>query len=1229
MPDQVSIKKLAPGTLVAGRYELLETIGEGGMGVVYRVDDRSDAQTRALKILKDTAEKQPASERRFRREYRALAKLRHPAVVDVFDTGTFEGHLFFVMELVTGHTLRDWGSITPAGTRSEAELRDELDFYLRTIVTVLDALSDVHASGVVHRDLKPQNVMIDEEGSVRIMDFGVALELQAPASETSSNMILGTVGYVSPEEVRGVKLDARADLYSVGAMLYEYITGELPFDDENPILAFTRMLKERPVPPRRLQPFVSQELDDVVLRLLEREPEDRYQSAEEAAFALNLCLESSSGQSTMDASSVALRMRIPTLYSSRLVGHQVGLHLLGRLLEKSRRGQGRMALVLGEAGIGKTRLVQELAVSEERSQITFLHGSCFEREGVFYQPYAEMIGDYVRRVGRTAKRDQLMERLYDADLFPLMREINRESQEAEERPRMAIEEKVRLFEAVARLVADFTRQRPILMHLDDMHYSDELTLEMTRHLARNLKAVPILIVVSLRPDECKRPEAAHVRRFLDDMRREGLLDAEVKLDRLARDEVGELLSSLVRFEPSAELVDSVFHLTDGIPYFVEEVVKTIPSDVRVAGGHAGGELPIPATIAEIVQRQLMSLSADERDVLRDAAHIGTDFEFDLLLQVTGRDEGDLLDLIDEFLRSGLVTEISTSRRDAYRFTHPAVRETLLRQVGERKRRKVHLRIALAMEELYHDRLEKELTQNIEEIARQYRLGGDAEKAFEYGWIAGKKAMERRAFDAGLRHLNGLLELVDAREIRPSHAQLAEMVLDLGTCYERSGRLVEARELYEGQRERIRRSADVGAQVEIGRRLARICAEEGRIDDALVEIETVARQPLDPSVRVGVETEMARLLENRGDHDESMSVLLTTLQLAEMESTPGPMAEALGLLGSIFTARGEHLEAARYLEKALEIARNVTGADSAASSVHRVALLLSLLAENAHQALDSALEIRFYEECLQELDRTRDILGVVAPLSRMGRAYVVLGEMNRGREVLEDALRRCRRFALTRALPLTLEGMSLHSLYRGKLRSARAELLQAYDLAESVGELPVFFRVALSLGQLLTLLQAFNEALVYLRQAMGLAEAKDNTLWKVQVLSAEAELALCADRRGEAHDALDALAALEASFQELITPRHFVPCQLVRGVLLEREGKIEDAEASFGTAFDGLNDVVWPFMLGQCHFRYSQLLRRQGRADEARVQVEAARRIFGWLGNRHYLVACDEEDRLLG
>ncbi|MFN7971200.1 MAG: protein kinase [Acidobacteriota bacterium] len=1221
---------------MADRYEIVELIGEGGMGVVFKVTDRQDGQERALKILKATAENRSASERRFRREYRALARLHHPAVVDVFDTGIFDppvpffgatpgGHLFFAMEYVRGHTLREWGALIPDAGRNETQIRQDLDFYLQTMVTVLDALSDVHQSGIVHRDLKPQNIMIDHEGSVRIMDFGVALEMAAEGSDTSSNMILGTVGYVSPEEVRGVKLDARADLFAVGAMLYEYVTGELPFDDENPVVAFSRMLKEAAVPPRKLNAVISAQLEEAIMKLLERDPEQRFQTAEEAAFALNLCLES--GAHTFGGELPTTSMRMPKLFPSRFVGQQVSLDVLTRMLDKASRGQGKMALVVGEAGIGKTRLVQELAAGTDRSQLLVLSGGCFEREGVYYQPYVEMIGEYVRRIGRTSKRDQLMERLYDADLFPLMRELSRSDDGIAPAPGphgpAGSEERVRLFEAVTRLIADFAARRPILRHLDDMHFADELTLDLTRYVARNLKGSPVLIVVALRPEEVKRPEAASVRRFLDETRREGLMDAEVKLGRLPKEDVRDLFISLARWEPGSDLLDGVYRLTDGIPYFVEEVVKTIAEPGR---SRPAGELPIPETVAEIVARQLRAFTGGETEVLRIAAHIGTDFEFDLLLEVTGRREADLLDVIDHLLRQGILTEIATSRTDAYRFTHPIMREVLMRQVSDRRRRKTHVAIARAMEELYHDRLESELGAHIEEIARHFRLGGDAEKAFEYGWIAAKKAMERRAYDAAARHHGALYELYQAGEISPPQGLRVEMFLDLGTAWEKTGRMQEARDLYESELTRLIKERNLAARSEVAHRLARIFAQQGKLDEALEQLEGCLYHgaTLDPGMRIRLETERARLLESKGEHQEALAVLFDTLGKAEASGAALPLAEAMGLLGGMFTARGEHLEASRTLEKALEIVRAAEPSDGRPL----VATLLTSLAENAHQAMDPALEIRFYEEALRELERSWDLLGAVTPLAREGRAYVTLGEMDRGREILKDALKRCRRYALTGSLPLALEAMSLYSMYKGKLRSSRAELLEAYDLAESVGEAPALFQVSLSLGKVLGLLGAFNEARGYLGRAHELALEKGNTFWRVQALTATAECALDAERLAEARDALSQIEGLEQSLRALLAPRQFIPSYIVGAMIAFRDGNLDAARERFARAFKSLSGVVWPHALGLCHLRHAQFLRGTGDRSAAKDELERSRRVWSWLGTSHYLRACDDEARLL-
>jgi serine/threonine-protein kinase len=275
---------LSAGTKL-GPYEILAPIGAGGMGEVYRARDTRLERDVAVKVLPESLVEDADALERFEREAKAVAALSHPNILAIHDFGQHEGVVYAVMELIEGETLRD----RMAG--AELPQRKALDYALQ----IAQGLAAAHERGIVHRDLKPQNIMVTRDGLVKILDFGLAKGMrpmgqtgQAEEAATEPGTVLGTAGYMSPEQVRGAAVDHRSDLFSFGAILFEMLSGERAFKRDSDVETLMAILKEQP--PELSQPGhpVPGEIADIVAHCLEKSPEERFQSARDLAFALRV-----------------------------------------------------------------------------------------------------------------------------------------------------------------------------------------------------------------------------------------------------------------------------------------------------------------------------------------------------------------------------------------------------------------------------------------------------------------------------------------------------------------------------------------------------------------------------------------------------------------------------------------------------------------------------------------------------------------------------------------------------------------------------------------------------------------------------------------------------------------------------------------------------------------------------------------------------------------------------
>ncbi|MBE6665029.1 MAG: serine/threonine protein kinase [Ruminococcaceae bacterium] len=252
-----------------GRYQIVDTVGEGGMAVVYKATDLKTGDTVALKMLKDSISDNPQALRRFINESKAVAMMDHANIVKILDVSVKTEHKFIVMEYIKGITLRDYMTKKVRLSWQEATA---------FLAQILQALDHAHMRGVIHRDIKPQNIMVMEGGFIKVADFGIA-KLPNAETVTMIDHAVGTIYYISPEQARGKKIDPRSDLYSLGVMFYEMLTGELPFMADTSYAIMTKHINEAPTPPRQLVPQLPVGIEQIILCSMEKDPARRYQSA--------------------------------------------------------------------------------------------------------------------------------------------------------------------------------------------------------------------------------------------------------------------------------------------------------------------------------------------------------------------------------------------------------------------------------------------------------------------------------------------------------------------------------------------------------------------------------------------------------------------------------------------------------------------------------------------------------------------------------------------------------------------------------------------------------------------------------------------------------------------------------------------------------------------------------------------------------------------------------------
>ncbi|MEO6714843.1 MAG: AAA family ATPase, partial [Mycobacteriales bacterium] len=650
---------------------------------------------------------------------------------------------------------------------------------LRIGAEIAKALDHAHGHGVVHRDLKPANVWRAADGSVLLGDFGLAA-MTDQSRLTVDGLVVGTVAYLAPEQAVGRAPDARSDLYSLGALLYELVAGRPPFLGDDAVGVIAQHLNTPPVAPSWHNGSVPAALDALILRLLAKDPAERPDSA--AAVLAEL------GRIDVDrpSESPAPAAAAPRLLSlGRLVGRTAELGQLTTAFDEAATGRMRLVMVVGEPGIGKSRLVEELAVYASVRGATVCWGHCYEGElAMPYLPFVEAFRTYVRQRSDEQLRVELSSGA--PEIATLVSELRQRFADLPPSPPLEGDaERMRLFEGVCAFVRNAATDDPLVLLLDDLHWADKPSLLMLQYMVRNLRRDPVLIVGTYRDVELDRthPLADAVAA----LRREHLYE-RVLLRGLSPEEVKALIDAVDNQDSPLAFAELLHRETEGNPFFVAEILLNLVETgaiVRVDGQWTGTAESVaenlPEGVREVIGRRLSRLSADCNRMLTVGAAMPGGFSLDVVAGVLAIDEDQVLDVLDEALDAQVLRE----RRDTagtYEFNHALIRQTLYGELSTPRRVRLHRQIATALDQ--RDALDTHLGE-LAFHCFQGAAGGDVAKAVDYATRAGERASLQAAHEEAARFYRMALEALELSEAQHG-SRRGELLLALGEAHSRAG-----------------------------------------------------------------------------------------------------------------------------------------------------------------------------------------------------------------------------------------------------------------------------------------------------------------------------------------------------------------------------------------------------------------------------------------------------------
>jgi eukaryotic-like serine/threonine-protein kinase len=804
------------------RFVIQRRLGEGGFGVVYEARDVRNDSVVALKTLRHFT---PDSLYRFKREFRSLTDITHPNLVQLYELVSDSDEWFFTMELVSGkqfiehvwggkflddETVRTSDPLLMPGTlhrNAPPPSPAHIDRLEAALPQLIDGVAALHRAGSIHRDLKPSNVLVSSIGRVVLLDFGLLMDIATDT--TQSLQVVGTPAYMSPEQAAGLPLTPASDWYSAGVMLFQCLTGELPYGGSFLELIAAKQTNEPPYP-SRLASGVPPHLDALCRDLLQGDPERRPR-AEEILERL--------AASPSRVSQTTTTPRTAPGTGTLFIGRDAQLSELRAAFDETLTGNGVTVCLHGLSGIGKTSLARRFLddIREKHPNAAILTGRCFERESVPYKGLDSLIDALARHLLRLphGEAEAVLPRdiFALAQLFPVLRQL--EELVPAKRRAAAVpdsqELRRRAFAALRDLFARLGDKEPAVLFVDDLQWGDIDSADLLAYVVREPDAPSILFIASYRSDEVNSSPFLRAFRAEETLRQMNVL--ELTVDQLSVEESQELAVTLLkdRAPQFTAVAASIAAEAGGSPFFIDELVRSAEAEGETL-------LQRKVSLAEMIRPRLERLPPDAERLLQLVSVNGQPVPSRILKRAApiAEHEPALALLRAEHLIRTRETE-GDVEIETY---HDRIRETVVKFLDGDVLREHHRRLAAAFEAVGGA--------DAEMLADHFIAGGEAERAIEYTIVAAGEAERVLAFDRAARLYRRALDL-----IAPQSNRRAQLQVKLGDALTNAGRGAEAAETYLAIT-----GLSLRETLELRHKAAQQLLFTGHIDEGLLVVESV-------------------------------------------------------------------------------------------------------------------------------------------------------------------------------------------------------------------------------------------------------------------------------------------------------------------------------------------------------------------------------------------------------
>ncbi len=830
-------------------YEIQEKIYESSKKVIYRGLRSHDEKPVILKILK--AEYPTSSDiARLKHEYEVCGSLELEGVVKSYGLENFQSSIALVLEDFGGKPLKEF--ITPSDPSSKAsagqtggpkkgmDIKDFLEIGLR----LAEILGEIHKKNIIHKDLKPANIIVNPKtNQVKITDFGIASLLSVENQKiVNPNKMGGTLPYMSPEQTGRMNrdVDCRSDFYSLGVTFYEMLTSKLPFRSLDPMELVHCHIAKQSTPPNEVNKAIPKTVSNIVMKLLSKAAEDRYQSAYGIKMDLEECLKQWKTNLKIEdfppgQSYVSDTFQIP----QKLYGREKEVSTLATVFDRISQGSAELMLISGDPGIGKSALIQEIHKPVVRDRGYFLSGRFDRYEG--NDPHASLVGAFQELIRQLITEKEAKVESWKKELLmalgPNGRIITDVIHEVEliigkqpPAPELPSAESQNRFNKV---FLDFVRvfaraEHPLVLSLDDMQWADSSSLKLIQLLISDPETKYLLVMGAYRDNEVDKTHP--LLWTLDEMKKQDAVIHEISLKPLEFSHMKQLVADTLKCkeEQSKSLAELVLRKTGGNPFFIKEFLITLHQEGLLAFDSGGRcwqwdlrkieEKGFTDNVINLMVAKIQKLPANIQETLKMAACIGNKFDLKTLCIVNEKSQAEVEPELWGLLREGLLLNISDYGYTAsdlskalglklpdpetivYKFLHDRVQQAAYSMIPNDRKKKTHLKIGrLILNNTKPEELEEAIFDILKQLNFSVGLVTDPEerlKLVELNLIAGKKAKASTAYEPAMRYLTTGMDLLEENSWHTRYRLMLSLHMERAECEYLCARFEEADKFFD-------------------------------------------------------------------------------------------------------------------------------------------------------------------------------------------------------------------------------------------------------------------------------------------------------------------------------------------------------------------------------------------------------------------------------------------------